>query len=237
MKKIMYVLIGLLVVSCFVSAAAAADGVGGDRGFIQVKCNVDGASVSLVNLYNQVYDTQIISNGQCEFIVYSTGTPVDRVIVSKEGYFTNGAEVKNPAAGKTEFVTVDLKSSQSGGIGGERGIYKIQTNVIGAKVSLVSINGDEQVAGYTDIYGVAEIPVYTMGTPNKGVKVSAPGWTTVERDDLQVPAPGQTLSYDIQLQSLNPTPVPTAPSKSPMPLAGVLAGLAVLGAAALIKRD
>ena len=161
MKKIMYVLIGLVVLSCFVSAAAA-DGVGGERGFIQVKCNVDGASASLVGTDNQVYDTQIIQDGKCEFIVYTTGTPVNRVVVSKDGYFTNGAEVSNPSAGQTEFVSVDLTSSQSTGIGGERGIYKIQTNVIGAKVSLISINGDEQVGGYTNIYGVSEIPVYIM---------------------------------------------------------------------------
>ncbi|HJJ48767.1 MAG TPA: hypothetical protein O0X39_07275 [Methanocorpusculum sp.] len=236
MKKSMYVLIGLVVLACFVSAAAA-DTTGGERGFIQVKCNVDGASASLVNINNQVYDTQIITNGQCEFIVYTTGTPVNRVIVSKEGYFTNGAEVSNPAAGKTEFVTVNLDSSQGGLVGGDRGIYKIQTNVIGAKVSLISISGDESVAGYTDIYGVAQIPVYTTGTPSKGVKVSAPGWTTVERDDLQVPAAGQTLTYSIQLQPLNPTSAPTVPPASPVPIAGILAGLAVLGAAALIKRD
>ena len=231
----MYVLIGLVVLACMVSAAAA-DSVGGDRGFILVNCNVDGASASLIGIDNQVYDTQIIQNGQCEFIVYTTGTPVDRVLVSKEGYFTNGADVSSPAPGQTSFVTVNLDSKQGGMIGGERGIYRIETNVMGAKVSLVSISGTQSVAGYTDIYGVSEIPVYTMGTPNKGVSVSAPGWTTVERDDLQVPASGQTLTYQITLQSLNPTSVPTAPPASPLGLsiAGLIAGLGVI---ALIKRD
>lgn len=237
MKKILYVLIGLAVLSCLVSAAAASDSVGGDRGFVQVACNVEGASATLVDINNQVVGTQIISSGQCEFAVYTTGTPISRVIVSKEGYFTNGAEITMPSPGKTVFVTVNLDSMASGPIGGDRGIIRIEgTGVIGAKVELISISGDVAGTGYTDIYGNAELPVYTTGTPINEVRVSAPGWMTVSRNDLQMPGSGQTKSYTVPLTPLNPTTVPTAPVTSPLGLS--IAGLIVgLGAAALLRRN
>lgn len=75
MKKIMTVFIVVVVLALFVGVASASNAVGGDRGVIQLKCNVDGATAVLVSISGDESEPQIVTNGQAEFSVYTTGTP------------------------------------------------------------------------------------------------------------------------------------------------------------------
>lgn len=229
MRKISYVLIALIVAALFVGAASAE--LGGDRGFIQVNCDVEGASVSLININNEVYATQTIVNGETEFIVGTTVTPVDRVFVTADGYVPGGASVANPAPGKTETVTVNLEPAY---VGGDRGFVDITSNIIGAKVVLKDISGNDAYTGYTNGNGFVEFAVYTTGTPLKTAELTAPGWNS-QSIGISTPAAGQTVTFAFPSQTAAPT-VPPAPTKSPMGIA-VLGLVGVLGAAALFRRE
>jgi len=198
MKKISYLFIALIVLFLF-AGAASADTVGGDKGVIQVNCDVNGASVSLMNNY-AVVETKTITNGMAEFYVYTTGTPVDQVLVSAEGYYTASAPVTVPASGETTQVTVTLEAKP---IGGDRGFLQVNTNIIGAKVDVMSISGSVAETGYTDINGKIEFAIFTTGTPISSVVVSAPGWVT-QTVSVTVPEKGQTETVNIEMVSTNP---------------------------------
>ncbi|MDO5843669.1 MAG: hypothetical protein Q4Q53_00795 [Methanocorpusculum sp.] len=233
MKKIAYVLIALIVAALFVSAVSAEEMIGGDRGFIRVNCDVEGATVSLININNAVYGTETIVNGQAEFIVGTTVTPVDRVYVTADGYIPGGASVDNPAPGKTEYVTVSLEPEYTGG---DRGFVDIRSNIIGAKIVLKDISGNEAYVGYTDGNGFVEFIVYAMGTPLKTAELTAPGWN-YQSMTITSPASGQTVSYTFPSQNPAPTTaVPTVPTQSPIGLA-VFGLIGAIGAVALLRRE
>ncbi|MDE2545840.1 MAG: hypothetical protein O0W99_03435 [Methanocorpusculum sp.] len=108
MKKITILLIAVVTLALFASAAAADNSVGGDRGVIQLKCNVDGATAVLVSINGDESEPQTVTNGQAEFSVYTTGTPITQVRVSATGYETATEPIMMPAKGETATVDVTL---------------------------------------------------------------------------------------------------------------------------------
>lgn len=237
MKKISYLFIALIVLFLF-AGAASADTIGGDKGVIQVKCDVNGASASLLSINNDLIETKTITNGMAEFYVYTTATPASQVIVSADGYYTASAPVTVPASGETTQVTVTLEAKP---VGGDRGFLQVNTNIIGAKVDVMSISGSVAETGYTDVNGKIEFAIFTTGTPISSVVVSAPGWVT-QTVSVTVPAKGQTETVNIEMKSSSPTTAPTTstptptPTTSPMGFA-LIGLLGVIGVIALVRRD
>lgn len=226
MKKITLFLIVAVVLALFVGAASASNAVGGDRGVIQLKCNVDGATAVLVSISGDESEPQTVTNGQAEFSVYTTGTPYSEVKVSADGYETATAAVTMPAKGETSTVTVTLTEVQP--IGGDRGVIQVKCNVEGATVELISVSGTVAYTG-TIKDGQAEFPVYSTATPITQVRVSANGYTTATQPVI-MPGSGDTSSVDVPL-----TAAPT-PTKSPMGLA-FIGLIGAIGAVALLRRD
>lgn len=230
MKKITYLFIALVVLFLF-AGAASAQTIGGDKGVIQVTCDVDGASVSLISINGDVVETKTIAGGMTEFYVYTTGTPANQIVVSADGYYTASASVTMPDAGETTTVPVTLEPKP---IGGDRGFLQVNTDVIGAKVEVMSIAGSADYSGYTDVDGKIQFAVYTTGTPIKSVVVSAPGWVT-QTIAVSVPGKGQTETINVVMKS-NVAPTTAVPTASPMGLA-LIGLLGVIGTVALVRRD
>ena len=226
MKKVMMVLIAAVVLALFIGAASANDSVGGDRGVIQLKCNVDGATAVLVSINGDESEPQTVTNGQAEFSVYTTATPYKEVKVSADGYETATAAVTMPAKGETSEVTVNLVPAQS--VGGDRGVIQVKCSVEGATVELISVSGTVAHTG-TIKDGQAEFPVYSTATPITQVRVSASGYNTAT-EPVMMPGSGETSVVDVTL-----TPAPT-PTKSPMGLA-LVGLLGAVGAVVLLRRD
>lgn len=121
-------------------------------------------------------------------------------------------------------------------MGGNRGVIAVETNVIGAKVELFSISGSSAGIAYTNDDGLAELPVYVTGTPVNKAVISANGFET-QTISVSMPGSGATMKYIVQLKSNAAPTVPTPiPTKSPIGFS-IIAGLGVLGAAALLRRD
>ena len=127
-------------------------------------------------------------------------------------------------------------------VGGESGTIHIHTNVPGAKVDFYLIDivetGQPVDTQYADANGDVFIKVYTTATPPKYAVVSSPGYIKdiTSQASLGVPAPGETLRYDIPLTPISPTPLPPSP-QTPAPVFAVLAALGLVGAAAALRRN
>jgi hypothetical protein len=80
-----------------------ASALGGSEGWIEVRCNVNGASVLFDGAYQGV-----ISGGSLTVPVYTTATPYHSVTVEKSGYYTYSGELAMPAAGETTTVYATL---------------------------------------------------------------------------------------------------------------------------------
>jgi hypothetical protein len=87
----------------FLSLMPAAIAIGGSEGWIQIQCNVDGASVSFNGEYKGV-----ISGGSLTVPVYTTGTPYTSFSVAKAGYITYNGALSMPAAGQTKTFYATL---------------------------------------------------------------------------------------------------------------------------------
>jgi len=220
------ILIAAVALALFIGAASANDSVGGDRGVIQLHCNVDGATAVLVSINGAESDPQTVIDGQAEFSVYTTGTPYKEVKVSADGYETATAAVTMPAKGETSTVTVNLVESQP--IGGDRGVIQVRCAVEGATVELISVSGTVAYTG-TIKDGQVEFPVYSTATPITQVRVSASGYETAT-NPVMMPGSGETATIDVTL-----TPVP-APTQSPMGIA-LLGLIGAVGAVVLLRRD
>ncbi|MDR0980903.1 MAG: hypothetical protein LBL85_03885 [Methanocalculaceae archaeon] len=92
----MMILIAAVALALFIGAASANDSVGGDRGVIQLHCNVDGATAVLVSINGDESDLQTVIDGQAEFSVYTTGTPYKELKVSADGYETATPQSRCP---------------------------------------------------------------------------------------------------------------------------------------------
>ena len=98
--KYIPVLICVFALIFLVSAAAA---VGGDEGWIEVRCNVDGASV----MFNGEFKG-VTAGGMLTVPVYTTGSPYTSVTVEKAGYNSYSGSLTMPAAGQTTTTYATL---------------------------------------------------------------------------------------------------------------------------------
>ena len=101
MKKT-FLLIGILV--CLIAAVPVVTAIGGDEGWIQIRCNVDGASVSFDGQYKGM-----ISANELTVAVYSTGAPYREYTVEKSGYYSESGAITMPGSGQTRTYTVTLR--------------------------------------------------------------------------------------------------------------------------------
>jgi len=101
MKKT-FLLIGILV--CLFAAVPVVTAIGGDEGWIQIQCNVNGASVSFDGQYKGT-----ISANELTVAVYSTGTPYNEYTVEKSGYYSESGAITMPGSGQTRTYTVTLR--------------------------------------------------------------------------------------------------------------------------------
>jgi hypothetical protein len=98
----------LLVFSCillclFFAVVPAASALGGDQGWIEVRCNVDGARV-----YFDGVEKGVISGGSLTVPVYTTAAPFTSFTVEKTGYTPYSGELSMPANGQTKVVYATL---------------------------------------------------------------------------------------------------------------------------------
>jgi hypothetical protein len=98
--KILTVLVCALACLVLLPYAAA---IGGSEGWIDVRCNVNGASVSFDGSYKGE-----ISGGSLTVPVYTTGTPYHTVTVEKSGYNAYSGGLTMPLAGETTTVYATL---------------------------------------------------------------------------------------------------------------------------------
>ncbi|MDO9325425.1 MAG: PEGA domain-containing protein [Methanoregula sp.] len=99
MKK-QFFLVGLVIFLLLVPVVSA---LGGDQGWIEIRCNVDGARV-----YFDGAEKGVISGGSLTVPVYSTADPNHSFSVEKAGYTPYSGEVTSPSAGETKTVYATL---------------------------------------------------------------------------------------------------------------------------------
>ena len=101
MKKM---LLSVCIVLClFLTVIPAASAIGGDQGWIEVRCNVDGARV-----YFDGSEKGVISGGSLTVPVYTTAAPYNSVTVEKSGYTPYSGGLSMPSAGATKIVYATL---------------------------------------------------------------------------------------------------------------------------------
>jgi len=206
--------------------------IGGDTGFYQVTCNVNGASV----YFDSSYQGQI-SGGSLTVPVYLTGTPYKTYRVEKSGYVTAAGSMPSlPAKDRTVTLYVSLSpaatqtatplpTATDAPLGSEHGWIAVHTNVDGATVTLGGYD-----MGVTR-NGVLKVQVSTTGTPYSAFTVSKTGYATVTGTIPRNPSAGETVDVYATLTEEQPTPVPT--TQSPVSLPVIAAGL--LGAMAVMR--
>ncbi len=101
MKKLLF-LVGI-VVSLVLLSVPAVSAIGGDEGWIEIRCNVDGARV-----YFDGSEKGTISGGSLTVAVYSTATPYNSFTVEKSGYTTFSGQLSMPASGETRTFYATL---------------------------------------------------------------------------------------------------------------------------------
>lgn len=216
----------LLSAALLVSMAAAMTGdtVGGDIGYYQVNAGIDGADVYFDDDYKGVTG----EDGTLTVDVYVTGTPYTTYKVEKQGYDTYTAKITEyPAEGQIIELSATLEQQM---IGGDKGYYKVNANVEGASVYF-----DNDLKGATEQDGTLTVEVYTTGTPYTAYTVEKPGYITYNGEITEYPAAGQIVELSADLQESPATPLPTEPTQSPFPIAGLF-GLAAVGALLLSRR-
>ena len=187
--------------------------VGNSRGWINVYCNVDGASVAFDGVTKGK-----ISGGVYSQEVSTTGTPYTSYTVSKSGYETYYGTVSSMP---TEDETISLYATLNKAattvattsptlIGGASGFYQVTCNVNGASVYF-----DSNYQGKTSS-GSLTVPVYLTGTPYKTYRVEKSGYTTVTGTMPSLPAKDKTVTFAVTLSpSTTQTVQTTATTASP----------------------
>jgi hypothetical protein len=204
------------------SATIELQMMGGDKGYYQFTTNVGGASVYLGNDLKGVTE----EDGTLRVEIYTTGTPYTTYQVEKTGYTTyTGKITQYPAKGEIVQISVEMEQQM---IGGDKGYYKLTTNVEGASVYFGSDH-----KGVTGEDGTLMIEVYTTGTPYTTYQVGKPGYTPYTGKITQYPAKGEIVQISADLKT---GPVNPQPTQSPFPLAGLF-GLAALGAIVLARKE
>jgi hypothetical protein len=93
----------LVCIFALLLSASLASAFGGDEGWIEVRCNVDGASVLFDGSYKGV-----ISGGSLTVPVYTTASPYNTVTVEKSGYNSYTGSLVMPGSGQTTTVYATL---------------------------------------------------------------------------------------------------------------------------------
>jgi len=102
MKKLLFLV--SIVIGLFLLLSPVVSALGGDQGWIEIRCNVDGARV-----YFDGVDKGIISGGSLTVPVYSTAAPYHTYSVEKTGYTSFNGDLTMPGAGETvtEYATLN----------------------------------------------------------------------------------------------------------------------------------
>lgn len=132
--KIFAVLVCALFLMVTIPFAAA---IGGEEGWIEVRCNVNGASV----LFDGSYKGET-AGGSLTVPVYTTATPFHTVTVEKAGYESFSGGLTMPAAGQTTtvYATLNPAPTQQPTVTPVRyGSIHVESQPAGAEVYL---NGD-----------------------------------------------------------------------------------------------
>ncbi len=212
MRKMLVLFTAAAVILAMLPLSASAATIGGDQGWINVHCNIDGASV----YFDGEYKGEIVS-GIYTQAVYSTGTPYKTVSVEKAGYTTWSENLNtNPAMGEEMDVFATLNPVQPTPeplIGGDKGYYVVYCNVDGADVYFNS-DYKGQIAN-----GELTVEVYTTGTPYTTYTVSKDGYTPFTAQVSGYPAAGETEKLHATLVASAPTPTQSTP----------LSGFAIIG--------
>ena len=128
MNSRMVAAVFLVTVLFFCHTASA---VGGDVGWYEIHCNVDGADVYFDGMYKGQIHSGVLSVG-----VYTTGSPYSTVSVQKDGYYTATTQLPSaPAAGETSNVYVTLNPQPTQTESGYGSIY-VSTSPSGARIHL-----------------------------------------------------------------------------------------------------
>jgi len=231
MKKLCSSLILLVLVTCACfTVVSAARPIGGDQGWYEVLCNVDGATVSFDNTV-----VGQIQNGALYVPVYTTGTPYQTYTVSMTGYTTYTGQI-NSVPGKGEFVTLYATLNPAatatptmGPIGGDVGWYVVHCNVDGATVFFDTTN-EGQIS-----QGTLTVQVYVTGTPFQTYSVQNTGYIPFNAQITQYPAKGEKVDLYATLNpqpTMPPTAVPT--TKAPIPPEVIVFAVMVTGLGLLI---
>ncbi|MFA6331983.1 MAG: PEGA domain-containing protein [Methanoregula sp.] len=184
---------------------------GSTKGWINVYCNVDGASVAFDGVTKGTVSSGIYSQE-----VSTTGTPYSTFTVSRSGYETyTGSVSAMPSAGETIslYATLNPVATTSPTlIGGSNGFYEVTCNVNGASVYF-----DSSYQGKISS-GTLTVPVYLSGTPYKTYRVEKSGYTTATGSMPSLPAKDKTVTFHVTLASATTqvqTVLTTATTESP----------------------
>ncbi|MBP2134475.1 hypothetical protein J2128_002441 [Methanomicrobium sp. W14] len=127
----------IILTAVFMCALAfPACAVGGDMGWYNIHCNVDGASVYFDGNYMGEISGNVLSVG-----VYTTATPYSKVSVQKSGYYTASTSLPGtPAAGESAdvYVTLNKMATATPTESGTGGLY-ISTSPSGASIFLNNV--------------------------------------------------------------------------------------------------
>ncbi|NMB79717.1 MAG: PEGA domain-containing protein [Methanomicrobiales archaeon] len=126
--KIPAVLFCTFLLLAFLSPVAA---IGGDEGWIEVRCNVDGASVSFDDTYKGT-----ITSGVLTVPVYTTAKPFRTVYVERAGYYPWSGLVTMPSPGQTTTIYATLNPVP---VPVQYGTIYVESTPAGAEISF---NGD-----------------------------------------------------------------------------------------------
>ena len=139
------VILGILALLLILPSAAA---IGGAEGWIEVRCNVDGASVYFDGTYKGM-----IAGGSLTVPVYTTGTPLRTFSVEKAGYTSYSGSLTMPEAGQTTTVYATLNPTPTQPIPTptQYGSIHVESSPAGAEISF---NGDYRGLSPITIYDV-----------------------------------------------------------------------------------
>ncbi len=197
-----------ITICLFLSVLPAANALGGGEGWIEIQCNVNGASVS----FNGEYKGEI-SGGSLTVPVYTTATPYTSFSVSKSGYETFDGSLSMPAEGQTRtfyatlnpiptqtvvppvrYGSISVESSPSGADiyfdGNYRGRAPLTINDVWPGVYTISA----EMTGYrtysttttvsSDVRSSVYCPLTPMNTAGALYIISSPADATVTLDGL-----------------------------------------------------
>jgi hypothetical protein len=101
MKKLFF--LSCIVACLFIAVIPAGSAIGGDQGWIEIRCNVDGATV-----YFDGMQKGMTSGGSLTVPVFTTAAPFHSFTVEKPGYIPYSGELSMPASGETKTVYATL---------------------------------------------------------------------------------------------------------------------------------